>query len=359
MPQLIRVLFARHEKVRYAARFAVVIGRPLHLDTGAFGLEHVLCRAPAKSAFRAPAKDGMHVGAQPARAAAVRRIPGAPGHVALVIDVAVSLVIGRILAVFVQGFEGHVAGDLGADRRRADAGVQAVGLFRDRHPGRGEDALQLGLVGGGRADGVDVNLLDVDAARVDALDELDGRVHGLRVEVVDADGLEHVGANVARGEGRRRPAARLVEVGAGMAQRLHEGCAHSGGEDLAVVKVVRLAEESVGVVDRQVEDAVDHGAKDGPAASLVDAEAAWDRRGRVRRVLGQERWRYGGEVRIGLADKERVAVDGRWDKDGSVAVHVGVVVWASHDEGFEFDTGTVLDVDILCNFLRIDLIGGH
>lgn len=306
-PELIclDVIVPRNEEVSELA-LAVVLGRPVDLDA-LFTLKQILGRAPAEATLVPPAEDGVHVGPHPR--AGVPGVPGPPTHPALAAG-------GSLLAPGVpQDLEGGVAGDLGADGGGADAGVEAVGLLGNGDAGGGEQALQPGLVGGGLADGVDVDLGDVDSQGVDGADEVDGGVHGLGVEVVRPARLEHVGGDVAGGEGVGGPAAGGVEVGGGGAEGAHEGGADGRGEDLGVVEVVGGAEEGFGERDREVEDAVDHGAEDGPAAGLVDAEAAGRRGGGVAWGRGLQGVRDGGEVAGGCAGEEGVSGDG-WGDEG-------------------------------------------
>ncbi|VUC21115.1 unnamed protein product, partial [Clonostachys rosea] len=163
----------RNEEISQLA-LAVVIHRPVHLDIVSFPLEHILGRAPAEPTLGPPAEDGVHVALHPADAAGIRGVPRPPGHATLANLLAPSII---------QHLEGGIAGDLCAHGGGAHAGVEAVGLLGDGDAGGGEDALQFCLVGGRLSDGVDVDLLDVDAHGVDGADEIDGGIHGLGVEV--------------------------------------------------------------------------------------------------------------------------------------------------------------------------------
>ncbi|CRJ80544.1 hypothetical protein BN1708_000292 [Verticillium longisporum] len=178
----------------------------------------------------------MHVAPQPRHTPRIRRVAGAPRHALAVLSARVAPVRG--LVGLVHDLEGRVPRDLGAHGGGRHAGVEAVGLLGDGDLDAREDALQLGLVGGGLADGVDVDLLDAHAAGDDALDDLHGGVKGLGVEVVGVRGAEHARGNVAGREGADGVAARGGEVGGGAAEGAHEGGAHGGRQDLGVVEMV-------------------------------------------------------------------------------------------------------------------------
>jgi hypothetical protein len=333
--QLIRVLFPTSvgEEIGQPSCAFVFIQRPLYLDS-ALTVKHILGRPPTEPTLWAPAKHGMHVPLQPRHAPRIGRIPRAPTRL-LDFLLLLTAALGHLLIGgrprLVQDLEGGIPRHLGAHGGGADARVQAVGLLGDGDLDGGEDALQLLLVGGGLADGVDVDLLEVDPPREDALDQLDGGVHGLGVEVVRGRRPEHVGADVTRRERRHGPAAGLVQVRPGRAERLHQVGPHRRREHLAVVEVVRRLEQRVRQRERQEEHPVHHGAQHGAAPGLVDAQAAWRAQGglpvvaalgaralvgRRRRCWGRkERRRYRREVCVGIAGEEGGAVHGGRNED--------------------------------------------
>jgi hypothetical protein len=104
--------------------------------------------------------------------------------------------------------------------------------------------------------------------------------------------MEHASGDIPRRESLDSPPALGVQVRARGADGAHELGAYGRREDLGVVKVVCVAEEGVRDGQREEEDAVDHGAKDGTAAGLVDAEAAWDGRSGILGGGWEKRGRY-------------------------------------------------------------------
>ncbi|KAI9158395.1 Inner kinetochore subunit cnp3 [Paramyrothecium foliicola] len=291
----------------------VLLFWPFHLDTIAFNFQHVLGGAPTEPALRAPSKDRVHIRFHPRHAAGIRRIAGAPGHAIFALGCLPSQL--ALAHGIVHGLEGGVARNFCADGGGADAGVQAIGLLGDCNVGGGEEGLELGLVSRRLADGVDVDLADVDTQFVDATDQSDCCIHGLRVEVVGANGPKHISGDVPSGQGGSGPAAGVVEVGARGAESLHEPGADGRGEDLGIVEAMGVAEQRIGQRQGQEEDAVDHGPEDGAAAGLVNSENAGRRGGRICRVGREEGGRYGREVRVGGAREEGVVVDGGRDRN--------------------------------------------
>src|SRR5580658_909871 len=66
------------EIVRQPTRLIVIHDRPCNSRSSTFDIQHVLRRSPAKAAFVAPAKDGVHVALHPACAAHIARIARSP-----------------------------------------------------------------------------------------------------------------------------------------------------------------------------------------------------------------------------------------------------------------------------------------
>ena len=89
---------------------------------------------------------------------------------------------GGVLLVH-PAFNPRVARNLGGDTSSADNLEVEVGLGLDGEGDVGEEGGEVGFVGGGLAERIDVDLGELDAHGEDLADEQDGRVLGLLVEV--------------------------------------------------------------------------------------------------------------------------------------------------------------------------------
>jgi hypothetical protein len=254
-----RTLIFPEKEVRHMHIVSVVLNRPINTNVRVLRLQQFLCCSPRKSGFVAPAKQRVHVLLEPCRSTCVRRIARTPGHVDLGTRFGLGLELQLAGVVrLVTHVECSIARDLCAYTCCADTRVEAVGFFRDRNAYCRPYPLQFLLIDLRAANGINVDLPDVDASRHDLVDQVDCRVHGLCIEVVDR-GRQHMRRYVLCGERARGPAAGFVEVAAGRAEGAHEGGADFGGEHLGVVEVVCFGEERVVQLHGEVEEPVDHG----------------------------------------------------------------------------------------------------